>query len=67
MKILSHRLGEDEIHGFLKTYKNSFLISCYKGKPAQRVETGKKKKKMIVLNYIVLYSPLSILIVNVLC
>ncbi|XP_017321378.1 protein mono-ADP-ribosyltransferase PARP12 isoform X2 [Ictalurus punctatus] len=41
MKILSHRLGEDEIHGFLKTYKNSFLISCYKGKPAQRVETVK--------------------------
>lgn len=44
MKILSHGLGEDEIQGFLKTYKNSLLISCHKGKPAYRVETGKKRE-----------------------
>ncbi|KAG7333378.1 hypothetical protein KOW79_003513 [Hemibagrus wyckioides] len=41
MKILKHGLGEDESNGFLKTYKNRFLISCHAGKPAQRVETVK--------------------------
>ncbi|XP_047678406.1 protein mono-ADP-ribosyltransferase PARP12-like isoform X1 [Tachysurus fulvidraco] len=41
MKILKRGLGEDESNGFPKTYKHSFLISCHKGKPAQKVETVK--------------------------
>ncbi|KAK3570492.1 hypothetical protein QTP86_020073 [Hemibagrus guttatus] len=41
MKILKHGLDEDGSNGFLKTYKNRFLISSHTGKPTPRVETVK--------------------------
>ncbi|XP_062860331.1 protein mono-ADP-ribosyltransferase PARP12-like [Trichomycterus rosablanca] len=39
LKVLRHGISEDNIQEFLKTYKNKYLITCHKDKPARRTQT----------------------------